>query len=456
MLSRPPSSRFWRRTPAIALPIAFALLLGGFAVALYGEHTYRAQKRDELTVQAHILASTVTAALAFGDREAAEEYVQALNANPEIRAAAIYTADGARFVEYRRRSSGPLPDRLLPGAPPPGDQRLTVAVPVAQSGSTVLGTVYVQISSEPWARWFERYSGVAFLVTMASLMLAVLGAAQATLARANAELQVRAGELADANANLHAQIAEREKVEEALRQSQKMEAIGQLTGGVAHDFNNLLQVVLGNLDLLRGDAAANETMRRKLDAAVRGAERAATLTQQLLAFSRRQPLAPKLLDVNQLVGGMSNLLARSLGEGVIIRTDLPDGIWPVSADANQLESALLNLAVNARDAMRGGGILAIRTANTRLDPADVPPDDALVAAEFATISVSDTGVGMTEDIIARAFEPFFTTKEVGQGTGLGLSQVYGFVKQSGGHVKIDSLPGKGTTVTIYLPRLALL
>jgi signal transduction histidine kinase len=233
-----------------------------------------------------------------------------------------------------------------------------------------------------------------------------------------------------------------------------MEAIGQLTGGVAHDFNNLLQVVLGNLDLLRRDTAGDETVRRKLDAAVRAAERAAILTQQLLAFARRQPLAPKPLDVNLLVAGMSNLLARTLGAGVIIETDLATEVWRVSADANQLESALLNLAVNGRDAMQGAGTLTIRTANARLGRADFAPDDVALSGDFALISVGDTGSGMTEDVIARAFEPFFTTKEVGQGTGLGLSQVYGFVKQSGGHVKIASRPGRGTVVTIYLPRLA--
>lgn len=442
----------WRRMPTIALTIALALILGGVAVAFYGEYSYRVQKTDELKVQATILASTVTAAVAFGDREAAREYVQALEANAEIRAAAVYGADGTRFVDYLRPGSAPPPWTLSPGQQPLEQSRVVVTALVRQGGA-VLGTVYLRAETEPLARRLERYTGVAILVVMASLIVAILGVAQSTLARANAELEARAGELSDINDKLHAQIAEREKVEEALRQSQKMEAIGQLTGGVAHDFNNLLQVVLGNLDLLRRDVMGNEATRRKLEAAVRAAERAATLTQQLLAFARRQPLAPKPVDVNELVAGMSNLLARTLGPGIVIDTDLAPEAWRVSADANQLESALLNLAVNGRDAMPGGGTLTIRTANARLTHADFAPDDVAPAGDFTLISVGDTGTGMTEEVITHAFEPFFTTKDVGQGTGLGLSQVYGFVKQSGGHVKIASRPGRGTVVTIYLPRI---
>jgi signal transduction histidine kinase len=250
----------------------------------------------------------------------------------------------------------------------------------------------------------------------------------------------------------------RDVAEEALRQSQKMEAVGQLTGGVAHDFNNLLTVVLGNLELAQRQLenwteASQDRMRRTLAQAMRGAQRGATLTQRLLAFSRRQPLSPKPLDLNKLIGGLSDFLRRSLGETVDLETVGAGGLWKIEADPVHLEAALLNLAVNARDAMPSGGKLTIETANVRLDEdycrrhADVQP------GEYVQIAVADTGTGMSRQVRERAFEPFFTTKEAGQGTGLGLSQVFGFVKQSGGHVMIYSEPGEGTTVKIYLPRL---
>jgi signal transduction histidine kinase/DNA-binding response OmpR family regulator len=290
-------------------------------------------------------------------------------------------------------------------------------------------------------------------------------AAQAAIAIDNATLFRQSSqaqeELRRLNETLEQRVAseikERMTAEEALRQAQKMEAIGRLTGGVAHDFNNLLQVILGNLDALRRQLAngtvQKEDIRRFSDAAVRGAERAATLTQRLLAFSRRQPLQPQPLEVNKLVNGMSDLLRRTLGESITTETVLAGGLWRISADANQLESALLNLAVNARDAMRSGGKLTIETANTHLDEAYAAAHDEVKPGQYAMIAVTDTGIGMTKEVLARAFDPFFTTKDVGQGTGLGLSQVYGFVKQSGGHVKIYSEPGEGTTVRLYLPRL---
>jgi PAS domain S-box-containing protein len=245
------------------------------------------------------------------------------------------------------------------------------------------------------------------------------------------------------------------QAQELLRQAQKMEAVGQLTGGVAHDFNNLLQVILGSLDMLRRrlPEAADERTRRSLQAAAEAAKRGAVLTARLLAFSRRQTLDPKPVDPNKLVAGMSDLLRRSLGEAVRIETVLAGGLWRTCADPNQLENAVLNLAVNARDAMPDeGGRLTIETANTHLDER-YAREAEIAPGQYVTIAVSDTGSGMSPEVASRAFEPFFTTKDVGQGTGLGLSQVYGFVKQSGGHVRIYSEPGQGTTVKIYLPRL---
>jgi PAS domain S-box-containing protein len=257
-----------------------------------------------------------------------------------------------------------------------------------------------------------------------------------------------------------AEVEKRMAIEEALRQSQKMKAIGQLTGGIAHDFNNILHVILGNLDTLRrlaatgSDRPATAEFDRFVANAVRGAERAATLTQRLLAFGRRQPLSPTALDVNRLVAGMSDLLRRTLGEAISVEIVLGGGLWRTIADANQLENALLNLAVNARDAMPGGGKMTIETANTYLDEVYAAAHQEVQPGQYVMIAVSDTGTGMTREVMEKALEPFFTTKAVGHGTGLGLSQVYGFVKQSGGHLKLYSEPGEGTTVKLYLPRLA--
>ncbi|ATY31121.1 hybrid sensor histidine kinase/response regulator [Sphingomonas psychrotolerans] len=243
-------------------------------------------------------------------------------------------------------------------------------------------------------------------------------------------------------------------MEEALRQAQKMEAVGQLTGGIAHDFNNMLAVVIGSLDLLgRRIGAGDPRAKRYVDAATDGARRAATLTQRLLAFSRQQPLKPETVDANKLVAGMSDLLRHSLGGDVRLETVLAGGLWRTHADPNQLENVILNLAINGRDAMPGGGRLTIETANCHLDARYTSTHLGLQAGHYVLIAVTDTGAGMPPNIIAKAFDPFFTTKEVGKGTGLGLSQVYGFVKQSGGHVKIYSEPGEGTTIKVYLPRL---
>ncbi len=245
------------------------------------------------------------------------------------------------------------------------------------------------------------------------------------------------------------------QAEAALRQSQKMEAVGQLTGGIAHDFNNMLAVVIGSLELLaRRIDSADTRAQRYVESATEGARRAALLTQRLLAFARQQPLRPESIDVNKLVSGMSDLLRHSLGAETRLETVLAGGLWRSRADPNQLENVILNLAVNARDAMPDGGRLTIETQNAHLDARYVASHLGIAAGQYVLIAVTDTGMGMREEVIAKAFEPFFTTKPVGKGTGLGLSQVYGFIKQSGGHVKIYSEPGHGTTVKIYLPRQA--
>ncbi|NUB22803.1 response regulator, partial [Azospirillum formosense] len=258
----------------------------------------------------------------------------------------------------------------------------------------------------------------------------------------------------DVSARLRAE-AERERAEEALRHSQKMDALGQLTGGIAHDFNNLLTAISGNLDLLlsRLDTAERADLRDYATHAKVGATRAAGLTQRLLAFARRQPLRPDATEPCVLVQGMEDLLRRTVGEQVSIATDCPPDVWAAWCDSNQLEIALLNLVVNARDAMPDGGRITITAANAHLTAADVA-DDASGAApgDYVVLTVADTGMGMPPDVIKRAFDPFFTTKPIGQGTGLGLSQVYGFVSQSRGLVRIDSESGRGTAVRLYLPR----
>jgi len=254
-------------------------------------------------------------------------------------------------------------------------------------------------------------------------------------------------------ARVAAEVAERTAAEEALRQARKMEAVGQLTGGIAHDFNNMLAVVIGSLDLLsRRVDTGDPKVRRYIDAAAEGAQRAATLTQRLLAFSRQQPLNPEVVDANKLVPGMSELLRHSLGADIRLETVLAAGLWRTHADRNQLENAILNLAVNARDAMPEGGGLTIETQNLDFAKRESAAESGIPAGQYVLITVSDTGLGMSEDVAAKAFDPFFTTKQVGKGTGLGLSQVYGFVRQSGGHVKLRSAPGKGTAIQLYLPR----
>ena len=249
----------------------------------------------------------------------------------------------------------------------------------------------------------------------------------------------------------YAEAERREVAEQALRQSQKMEAVGQLTGGVAHDFNNLLTIIIGNLGIAkRGVVEARAE--RALNNALVGAERAAQLTQRLLAFSRRQPLNPRVLDVNKLIVSISDLLVRTLGENIELESIGAAGLWKVEADASELESTLLNLALNARDAMPEGGKLTIETSNAYLDEGYCQQHAGVAPGQYILIAITDNGGGMSPETIDRAFEPFFTTKEAGKGTGLGLSQVYGFMKQSEGHVKIYSESGEGTTIKLYLPR----
>ena len=295
--------------------------------------------------------------------------------------------------------------------------------------------------------------GIAIGLALAVLLVVIVGYITVTDARRRQiELEGAVSEAESANVALRAEGEAREEAESRVRQMQKMESVGQLTGGIAHDFNNMLAIVIGSLDMARNRIDDPDRLSKYISNAREGAERAASLTARLLAFSRQQPLAPVAIDANRLVAGMSELLQRTLGEQVSIETVLAGGLWATYADPGQLENAIVNLAVNARDAMPEGGRLTIETANAHLDD-DYARDRAEVeAGQYVLVCVSDTGTGMPPEVIAKAFDPFFTTKGVGKGTGLGLSQVFGFVKQSGGHVAIYSEPGEGTTVKLYLRR----
>jgi signal transduction histidine kinase len=297
------------------------------------------------------------------------------------------------------------------------------------------------------------------LVVVSSLVVIVLWLrdrrrAYAALQKSFVEQEAAFASLRESQNNLLRETVARASVESQLRQSQKMEAVGQLTGGIAHDFNNMLAVIMSSVTLIRKRLEKGDSnIHPLLDAAMDASSRAARLTQRLLAFSRQQPLAPEPLDPNRFLSGLTELLQRSLGEAIHIETVLAGGVWKVHADSSQLENAILNLSVNARDAMKTGGRLTLETANVSLDDTYVRGNvDAPPAGQYVMIAVSDSGEGMPPEIIDRVFEPFFTTKPVGAGTGLGLSQVFGFVKQSGGHVRIYSELGRGTTVKIYLPR----
>lgn len=333
--------------------------------------------------------------------------------------------------------------------------RSYLAVPVISRNGSVLGGLFF---GHPETGVFSEMSesnltGLAGEAAVAIDNVRLFEEAQREInERRRAELALR-----NLNISLEEQVEYRTKEllkkEEALRQSQKMEAVGQLTGGIAHDFNNMLQVIVGNLDVLSRTLPADmPRQQRSVDQAMAGAKRAGSLTKRLLAFARKQPLDPRPLQINAVVFEMSELLGRALGETIHLETVGAGGLWTVEVDPNELESALLNLAVNSRDAMPTGGKLTIETSNAYLDDTYVSRHLEVTPGQYVAISVTDTGTGMNAETMSQAFEPFFTTKAEGKGTGLGLSQVYGFIKQSGGHVKIYSELGNGTTVRMYLPR----
>ena len=431
-----------RTVPWTAVIGALVVLIAGVAMALYEERLYQAQRLREAREEAESLAASETAALSFRDRKTAEEYAQSVQVNPEVEAVGVYTSDGAPLVGFVRSGAAPLPPRITASEPPrlEGD-RVVVTSPVVQQGSP-LGVVYLRARAEPNLNRVLREAVLALLVVMAVIVIAGLGSAQVRLQR-------QAQRLEDANQRLHTEIHERAKAEDALRQSQKMEAVGQLSGAIAHDFNNLLMIVKGNLHLLQRRLALPADDRH-IHAAMEGIRRAAALTQRILAFSRKQDLTPTSVQLSDLIVSMEDLIRNSLKEDVEIVRDLRARARVV-LDRNQMENVLLNLVINARDAMPRGGKLFLTTEDlevrtTSTENRDVPP------GLYVKLVVRDTGVGMSEEVREKALDPFFTTKPPGQGTGLGLSTTFGFISQSGGYMTIDSALEKGTAITILLPR----
>jgi signal transduction histidine kinase len=424
--------------------VAAAVLLGvGIAMAVYEEQLYTDQQLKSVREQAQILAASVSAAVLFDDRRAAQEYVNAVAVNPEMEAAGVYDRHGQLLAGFGRGGTR-LPSSVMRPVTTYGNDHIDVAEEVRQDGTKV-GMVLLRAVSEPLQRRYARYAGLVLLVTMGALVIAVLSFSQAALRR-------RARQLSEMNERLQREMSERQQAEEALRQSQKMEAVGQLSGGIAHDFNNLIMIVKGSLRLLR--RRLGEDLGQQGNAYIGNAEealdRAAHLTQRILAFSRRQPLTPQRVSLSHLVEGMKDLLRHSVGEKVEIVTRLNAG-WSTLCDVNQMENVILNLAINARDAMPDGGRLTIETSDLTL-PVAPPGVEDFKPGDYAALIVSDTGHGMAEEVRRRAIDPFFTTKPQGKGTGLGLSMTFGYVRQSAGHLVIQSAPGEGTAMTILMPR----
>ena len=429
--------------PRLAMILAVLIMFAGVGVTLFSSSHYRDEQVADARTQAAVVAASTVAALDFDDRQSAQEYLTALAANPRVLSAALHDRAGKLFVGYTRAGSGQ------------GASMVTATAPVLRGRETI-GSVTIAETIDPWWRRLTRYVIILALVMMAGLVVAAMALGQAALQRANIALSQRAAALAEANSALEREIEERARAEEDLRQAQKMQALGQLTGGIAHDFNNLLTVVRGTADLLRRPGVAEERRIRYAEAIAQTAERATQLTSQLLAFSRRQPLQPKVVDLNLRLQGMVLMLSRLIGATYEVMTDFDPDLCPVEVDPTQLEVAIINIVVNARDAMPEGGVLTIATvrrSRARSDRPAVPEEEAdgIDLRGFAAIRITDTGIGMDAETAARAMEPFFTTKIVGKGTGLGLSQVYGFASQSGGELSIESTPGRGTTICLALP-----
>ena len=435
----------WAPIRVAALVSAALLVAAGLGLTAYSAQIERSERAEQAEAQARILAASVSGDLAFDDAHGAQDYLNALLVNQAIEGAAIYDAKGQLFAKATRDGQT-VPDTGLSRRTVFEGAHLVVATPAEQAG-VPMGSVYLRTAIEPAGRRLARFGGIALLAALAALVIFVLAAAHAALMQSNEALEDRAADLALANEALTQEMEERAKAEEALRQGQKMEALGKLTGGVAHDFNNLLMVASGGLELL--DRTEDPARRRRLKDGIREAvDRGARLTRQLLAFARRSPLNAETVNLGQRLDSLRVLLDRSLREDIGVRISWPTNLWPVEIDPGEFDVALLNIAVNARDAMPKGGEIHVAARNL------AALDHDGLNGDFVEVTIADQGEGMPADVVGQVFEPFFTTKAVGQGTGLGLSQVYGFVRASGGRASIESQPGQGTTITLLFPRAA--
>jgi len=419
-----------RRRVAVLWVGALVLLLAAVGLAIREEVVHRAEALQQAVAQTDVLAGSVSAALAFEDAAAMRQDLSALMRNPQVAAAGIYGPDGRQLALLPRSGADPAPARIAAGGVQHMHGRDVVTQAVAEQGER-LGFVYLQTAPEDLPEFIGRHTGLVILTALALMLLTFMTRAAARLARANARL--------------NEEIAARAAAEDALRQSQKLEALGQLTGGIAHDFNNLLQAIHGAFELILNRAGDEKTVRRWSQNGLEAADRGASLTRQLLAFSRQQKLETKPLIVADALARMDDLLARTLGPKVELVLDFDRERVTVVSDATQLELAVMNLAVNARDAMPEGGRLTIRSRVVTLTG-----DALLPPGRYVELRVIDTGEGMPAHVMRRAFDPFFTTKAVGKGTGLGLAQVYGVARQAGGDARISSTPGGGTTVSLLL------
>jgi len=469
----------WQSLPIFVGFAVLALIVGSRALLVEGQRANRAAAREAIEYR-DLLSGLLSSAqdaesgqrgyLLTGEKSYLEPYNQAVAAIPgQLARIDGMTAPDDQLVQQINRIKDALSQKQAELAETialydRGDAAKALDVVRSGQGKASMDQIRAsmdtirRISAAAIAARDEHTDQVEAWLRIGSLaaLLAIflLGAYTIRESRRRFHEVARAQEeLMRKNIALGNEIQTREKAESQIRQMQKMEAVGQLTGGIAHDFNNMLAVIISAMNLTQRKLARGEhDIAKFIDAAIDAATRAANLTARLLAFSRQQPLAPQIVDTNRLLTGMSDLLRRALGETIRIETVLAGGLWRTHADPSQIENAILNLAVNARDAMGEDGKLTIETANSHLDDSYAATHAEVTAGQYVMIAVSDTGSGMPAEIMDRAFEPFFTTKPVNKGTGLGLSQVFGFVKQSGGHVKIYSEPGEGTTIKIYLPR----
>jgi signal transduction histidine kinase/ActR/RegA family two-component response regulator len=474
-------------TLLVTLTSCFVLSLAFLSLAVYDLRRAYQELETDLVSLARVIGSNSTGALTFGDPQAAGEILSAMSVRPHIVSARLYDAQGQPFATYHR--AGGKGD-LLPERPEADSYRATRAEAVLfqtvrLGGGEQAGTLYLKADLEHLRSHFEGYFVVVLIVMLLCMAVASvisarwqrlvsdpilrLAAAAGAVAKSKdysvrvaspggnelgvltAAFNEMLSQIERRDAELRSEVKERHHAEEQLRQGQKMEAVGRLAGGVAHDFNNLLGVILGYSELLLGQNLEAQH-RRKVDQIQKAGERAAALTRQLLAFSRKQVLTPKVLDLNALVADLARMLPRVLGEDIELVTAEGPGLGQVRADPGQLGQILMNLSVNARDAMPEGGRITITTSNAALDHERVI-GTGTAGGEFVMLAVADTGCGMDAETRSHAFEPFFTTKEQGKGTGLGLATVYGIMKQSDGHVTIETAPGRGTTVRLYFPRV---